>query len=93
MYGISSLNSSDFPNQNLRQSFPIESPPRDGSVTVGSEAAMNALIKPTKAKLAKGDDEENMPQVGDYGDSLCSKSLQYPAIYGFVYRVSHHLSN
>ena len=37
---------------------------RDGSVTVGSEAAMNALIKPTRAK-AKGDDEENLPQVGD----------------------------
>ena len=36
---------------------------KDGSVTVGSEDAMNALIKPTRAK-AKGDDEENLPQVG-----------------------------
>ena len=35
---------------------------KDGSVTVGSEDAMNALIKPTRAK-AKGDDEENLPQV------------------------------
>ena len=37
---------------------------KDGSVTVGSEAAMNSLIKPTKAK-AKGDEEENLPQVSD----------------------------
>ena len=37
---------------------------KDGSVTVGSEAAMNSLIKPTKAK-AKGDEEENLPQVCD----------------------------
>ena len=42
---------------------------RDGSVTVGSEAAMNALIKPTKAK-AKGDDEENLPQVGSNRDAI-----------------------
>ena len=56
---------------------------KDGSVTVGSEDAMNALIKPTRAK-AKGDDEENLPQVGhnDIDERTRAhthcKSLRYP---------------
>ena len=51
---------------------------RDGSVTVGSEAAMNSLIKPTKAK-AKGDEEENLPQVCDTSCKVYDACLLFTA--------------
>ena len=47
---------------------------KDGSITVASEAEMNSLIKPTKAK-AKGDEEENLPQVC-HGDEYVHDAMQ-----------------